>query len=158
MTTEVARLRDQLRRAILGGAWHGPSVAEALARHRPETAWRRLPENGHNAAEIAIHIAVWLDVVRRRVSGEAVTPSPADDWPDAPRQGQEGWDAVVARVMAAYEALDRDIQGLDDDRLEAPGAGVQETAYVLLHGAIQHAIYHAGQLVLMSRIVGATPR
>ena len=78
---ETSRIADQLRRAFDGEAWHGPAVLEILHGVTAADAAARPLPRGHNIWEIALHIAVWDDVARRRMAGEIVQPTPEEDWP-----------------------------------------------------------------------------
>ena len=151
MNTETSRIRDQLRRAILGGAWHGPSVAEAMAELSPGQAWEHLTPGTHSPVELALHIAAWLDIVRRRFTGQVVTPTTADDWPKPPSPGAEGWSRCRDGVMHAHAALDEALAGADDRELTELIPGQDNDIYYMLHGAVQHSIYHAGQMQLIAR-------
>ncbi len=151
MNTEVSRIRDQLRRAVLGGAWHGPSVSEAMSELTHERAWTALAKGTHSPAELVLHIAAWLDIVRRRFSGEVVTPSTADDWPKPPAPGAAAWQACRDRVMHAHAALDEALAGGDDRKLVELIPGQDNDIYYMLHGVVQHCIYHAGQIQLIAR-------
>ena len=157
MTTEISRIRDQLRRAMNGGAWHGPSVAEAVAELSPDQAWEHVMPGTHSPAELVMHIAAWLDIVRRRFSGEVVTPTTADDWPKPPAAGADGWRECRDRVMHAHSALDEALAGADDRKLTEPIPGQDNDIYYMLHGVVQHCIYHAGQIQLIARALARTP-
>ena len=51
----------------------------------PERKRGVVPEGfAHSIWEITLHIAVWEDVVRRRLEGERVDPTGAEDWPRGP--------------------------------------------------------------------------
>ena len=151
MNTEISRIRDQLRRAVLGGAWHGPSVSEAIAEHSAAQAWERLTPSTHSPVELVLHIAAWLDIVRRRFAGQVVSPTTADDWPNPPTEGAEGWRECRDRVMHAHRSLDEALAGGDDRRLAELIPGQDNDIYYMLHGAVQHSIYHAGQIQLIAR-------
>ena len=64
---EIERILDQLKRAFEGSAWHGPSVHEALEGITAEQAHPRTLQNAHSIWELAHHIAVWENAVRRRL-------------------------------------------------------------------------------------------
>ena len=157
MNTEISRIRDQLRRAILGGAWHGPSVAEAMSELSAKQAWEHLTPGTHSPAELVLHIAAWLDIVRRRFTGEVVTPTTADDWPKPPVAGVEEWRGCRDRVMRAHAALDEALASADDRKLSELIPGQDNDIYYLLHGAVQHSIYHAGQIQLIARGLSPAP-
>ena len=147
--SEIERIRDQLRRAVLGGAWHGPSVSEAVADLSPAQAWGYLAPGTHSPVELLLHIAAWLGIVRQRFEGEVVTPTAADDWPAAPRESFAAWAECRARLTHAHWALDEALAGADDRRLSERIPGQDDDIYYMLHGAVQHSIYHAGQIRLI---------
>jgi uncharacterized damage-inducible protein DinB len=152
--SETRRIADQLKRAFEGPAWHGPSVKEALAGVTARTAAARLIPGAHTIWEITAHIAVWEDVVRRRLAGERVEPSDAEDWPPAGEGGESAWKALLDRLEAGNRSLREAILAFDESRLDQPPSGSISTAYVSMHGAIQHDLYHAGQISLLKKGAG----
>lgn len=155
MNREIERIRDQLHKAVHGGAWHGPSVLEAAELLSPSAARVRRPPSGHSALQILLHIASWLEISRERMEGRAVTPTAEMDWPKPAGEGDEAWDAARARVRSAHEALDRTLASLSDADLDRTAAGKDYSLYFLAHGVIQHSLYHAGQIVLFARMAEA---
>ena len=151
--TEIDRIRDQLRRAVFGGAWHGPAVTEAVDQIDETQAWTRMPPSGHNACEILLHIASWLEIARDRLEGRVVDPTAEQDWPPPHDPGAAAWAAAKRRLGTAYEAVDRALAGLSDADLERGAPGKDYTLYFLAHGVIQHSLYHAGQIVLFRRLM-----
>lgn len=158
--TEITRIRDQLRRAMLGAAWHGPSVIEAVAHFDERSAHVRPPHAAHSAWQIVLHIASWLEIVRRRLEGRSAPIDVAVDWPEPPGRTRSDWEATLARLRAAHQALDHAIDALDDAQLDRIVDGRDYTLYVMLHGVVQHALYHAGQLMALRQAatIAAGPR
>lgn len=149
---EVARIQDQLRRAFAGEAWHGPSVLEALAGVDAESAAARPLSGAHSIWEMVLHLAAWEDVVRRRLSGEAVTDvSDALDWPSVDTEGSAAWESSLRRLREGHRGLEEALAGLEDARLEQTVPGESDTVYTMLHGVIQHDLYHAGQIALLRK-------
>jgi uncharacterized damage-inducible protein DinB len=149
---EVARLADQLERSFRGGAWHGPSLLEALADVDAETAGRRPIAGAHSIGEIAGHAAFWIDAARRRLEGDPVDDVAADaDWPRGEERTAAGWQRVLDRLEAAHRGLHAKVLALDDERLEGPAAGSDPTVRGLLLGLLQHNAYHAGQIAVLAK-------
>jgi len=73
---ETERIADQLKRAFHGEAWSGPSVREVLQGVTADIAAKRPIADAHSIWELVHHITAWVDIVRRRVAGEAVTVTP----------------------------------------------------------------------------------
>ena len=67
---ETERIREQLKRAFEGGAWHGPGVLEILENVSAAQAATHPIEGAHSIWELVLHIKAWEDACRRRLSGE----------------------------------------------------------------------------------------
>jgi uncharacterized damage-inducible protein DinB len=153
--SETRRIEDQLRRAFEGEAWHGPAVKQVLAGVTARQAATRPIAAAHTIWEITAHIAAWEGVVRRRLAGERVELSDAEDWPPAGAGGEPAWAELVARLEAGNRALRQAILAFDESRLDQPPAGGTTPAYRLMHGVIQHDLYHAGQIAALRKGAGA---
>ncbi|MFW6078135.1 MAG: DinB family protein [Gemmatimonadota bacterium] len=153
-TSEVERIRRQLRNAFEGGAWHGPAVWEILGDVTAEEAAGRPLADAHSVWEIVLHVATWLDAVRRRLGGEAYVPSEAENWPSVPEETSDAaWAGARDRLSAAYEALRQALEDVGDADLDRPVAGQAYDVYFMLHGVVQHTLYHAGQLMILKKAV-----
>ncbi len=150
--TELERIADQLRRAHEGGAWHGPALGELLRGVDAATALHRPLDGAHNIWEILLHIGVWESMVRRRLSGEVVLDISAEkDWPVADETSEAAWKRTQDNFRAGHEQLQRALARLTDCQLAEPVPGMGYNIYFMLHGAIQHALYHAGQIALLKK-------
>lgn len=149
---ETERLADQLERAFRGGSWHGPALAQALDGVDAAAARRRPLERAHTIWEIVLHVAVWIDTVRRRLGGDAnEDPPPELDWQGVGNGSNEAWQDTLSRLEQAHRRLHATVLGLDDSRLEDPVAGSDPTVRGLVLGVLQHTVYHAGQIAILKK-------
>jgi uncharacterized damage-inducible protein DinB len=151
VTRERERIADQLRRAWDGDAWFGPGLKQTLKDVSSSQATARPVAGAHSIAELVLHVAVWNRIAHRRLSGLVPDPSPAEDFPATP----PAWEEMVAGVERAVLDLAAAVAGLDDSRLEETVPGQSYTVYFMLHGAVQHTVYHAGQIGVLKK-AGAT--
>jgi len=151
MANEVTRIEDQLKRAFEGDAWHGPALMEALQGVTAARAAARPLAGAHSIWEIVLHVAAWEDVVRRRLGGEPVSLSDAEDWPAAGDTGDAAWTAALEKLRSGHMALRRAVAKLSDARLKEEVPGAIYTFYHLVHGLIQHDLYHAGQIAVLKK-------
>jgi uncharacterized damage-inducible protein DinB len=149
--TETDRITDQLDRAFVGDAWHGPAVMEMLEGVTAEQAKARPFEAAHSIWELALHIEAWTRACRRRLQGERAELSEAEDWPAVIRSDEEAWEQARESIKQAHDELAAAIQELDDSRLDQPIVKGMSSAYVTLHGVIQHSLYHAGQIAILKK-------
>lgn len=154
--TEVSRILDQLRRAYEGPAWHGPALAKILAGVGWQTAARRPVAQAHSIWELVLHITVWISVAARRIEGEEIATLPPDqDWPAAPEASDSAWQSALERLAGAQRNLEATVNKLTDERLSDQVLGdVPYSIHTLIHGVVQHNLYHAGQIALLQKAAG----
>src|SRR5215470_15045648 len=98
MTAEVNRLEDQLRRALEGEAWHGPSVLELLSGVSAAQAASHPIAGAHSIWELVLHIGSDYDLVLRRLAGDGHPLTAAEDWPPCPASTEENWRQTVREL------------------------------------------------------------
>ena len=153
--SEAARIADQLRRAFSGDAWHGDSVFEILEGVTAAQAAARPIARPHTIWELVLHIAAWDDAVLLRLGGAAATLSDAQNFPSVTDTSEAAWRTALAHVRRVHEALIAAVAVLPDSRLDeiVPGKeGAHYTFYYMLHGVVQHELYHAGQIALLKKM------
>jgi uncharacterized damage-inducible protein DinB len=156
--SEISRIIDELEREYGGDAWHGSPLVAILDGVSASQASARPLANAHSIWELVLHVTAWKNEVRLRLSGSPAGDPKEGDWPEVGEPSEERWQAALERLRRAQRDLLSDIQSLpeaklftatNDTRDRATGAGV--THYVLLHGAVQHDVYHAGQMALLKK-------
>lgn len=150
--TETHRINSQLKRAYQGQAWHGPSLRELLDGVTAEQAAAKPIPNAHGIWELVNHIIAWEQIAKGRLDGNAPPEITAEvNFPPVTDTSEEAWQATLQALEASNKSLRDSIRKIDDDRLEEMIEGAGYPVYVLLHGAIQHDLYHAGQIALLKK-------
>ncbi|HVP49019.1 MAG TPA: DinB family protein [Bryobacteraceae bacterium] len=146
---ESERIADQLERSQRGPAWHGPALGELLAGVDVALAqWRPLGGT-HNIWEILLHITAWQSAALKAVNGGRMPELTGfEDWPGA-GSTEPKWRQAVERVDRINRELVAAIEEFPDDRLGETVPGRDYSFYFLLHGIVQHNLYHAGQIALL---------
>ena len=158
LKSEIERIVDQLQREHEGDPGHGSPLRNLLAGAPAEVAAAHPIRGVHSVWEIVLHVTAWKNEVRRRLSGAPAGDPEEGDWPEVPAPTAEAWKTALERLEAAHRALIAAIAGLPEAKLFEPtndtrdrdnGSGV--SYYVLLHGIVQHDVYHAGQIALVRK-------
>lgn len=156
--SEIDRIVDELQREHAGDPWHGSPLRTLLDGVRCEVAAAHPIRHVHSVWEIVLHMTAWKNEVRRRLSGAPAGEPEEGDWPEVPSPTSEAWTAAVQRLEQAHQALIAAIEQIPESKLFEPtndprnretGSGVSH--YVLLHGIVQHDVYHAGQIALVRK-------
>lgn len=149
--SEVKRIKSQLRRAFEGEAWHGPSVMEVLAGVTAAQAAAKPIANAHSIWELVLHIAFWEEVSRQRAEGDPTQYQAEDGLFTVTDTSEAAWQEALEKLKSSNESLRLSIAKLDDSQLDEIVAGQEYSIYFMLHGCIQHDLYHAGQIALLKK-------
>jgi uncharacterized damage-inducible protein DinB len=154
---ESERIADQLRRANEKDAWHGPALKELLADVSAARAAARPIEGAHSIWELVLHVAAWQNAVAGRLGGEGGGPwrelqlSDAEDFPPVTDTSESAWRRALETLERSTRLLLEVTHGLTDEQLEKTVPGKNYSAYFMLHGAVQHCLYHAGQIAILKK-------
>jgi len=138
---ERDRIVDQMKRAFVEAAWHGPAVREVLEGITWKRAVAKPIPAAHSVFEIVLHMTAWEDIVRRRLLGESVSPTPEEDWRPVTDPDKAGWDRALKALETGNMRLRKTAAGIDDALLDSAPVGKASTRYIPLHGIIQHSLY-----------------
>ena len=145
----IERILDQLNRAWGGPSWTGvdirpllDDVTDAQARAHP------LPDV-HSIIELVTHMSATMDLVTYRLAGNPKELTSEEDWRDVT---QLPWADAVGEIENAESRLSDAVARLSVEDLDRIVAGREYTIYVMVHGVIQHNLYHAGQIAVLKKI------
>jgi uncharacterized damage-inducible protein DinB len=119
----------------------------------PASAARPIPL-AHTIWELTLHITAWDTAILRRLAGQAASPSDAENFPKIRDTSESAWRTALENLRRQHQELLRVISLLPDGRLSEQVPGKDYDFYFLLHGTVQHALYHAGQIVMLKRAQG----
>jgi len=148
---ETDRICDQLNRAFNGNAWHGPSVMEILENVTAPQAAERPIAGAHSIWELVLHIRAWENACRRRLEGDRAELPDEEDWQGFDDTSDEAWQSTLKSLKESHQRLIEAITRVDDARLDEPILEGMPSIYTTLHGAVQHDLYHAGQIAILKK-------
>jgi uncharacterized damage-inducible protein DinB len=145
---ETKRLASQLRRSYEGQAWHGPSLRELLDGVTAEQAAVKTISGAHSIWELVLHVTAWERAAISVMEGKKYeTLAGEKDWPPV----TETWQATLDDLESATRHLITSIREMPEEKLNESAGGAEYNFYFLLHGVVQHNLYHAGQIALLKR-------
>jgi len=151
MPSEVERIQDQLRRAFAGDAWHGPSLLELLADVDNARAAAHPIAGAHSIWELVLHIAAWDKAVATRLGFSRGYVSNEENFPDVVDTSEAAWQKAIETLKENHRELLDAMSKVDEGRFDEPVYEGMSSVYVHLHGAVQHDLYHAGQIALLKK-------
>jgi uncharacterized damage-inducible protein DinB len=152
--SQTRLLANRIVRTFTGPMWHGPALSEVLRGVTHEQAASRPQASAHTIWELVLHVITWVDVPHQRLSG---TPRKNvgndEDWPPPPAASDEAWQAIVARLVDRHRALASTVKAMTDEQLDQNVVGEEYTIREMLHGVVEHGVYHGGQIALLKKLV-----
>jgi uncharacterized damage-inducible protein DinB len=153
--TEIQRILDQYDRVMNGDAWHGDPVWTILEGLAPEQAAMRSNSNAHSIWELVAHMNFWETEVCRRLQHLPPRSPENLNFPATPEVTAEKWNKTLQDFRQSNSDFRSALSRLEESQLDQPLPGRDNSAYVEVHGVIQHNLYHAGQIALLRKIISA---
>jgi uncharacterized damage-inducible protein DinB len=155
MKTELQRLQEQLKRALEGEAWHGPSLLEVLEGVSARQAAAHPIAGAHSIWELVLHLCSDYGLLLRRLNGDGRQLTDSEGWPVVPEPSAQNWSESVRNLKQLNAELRQAILSFPQGRLDEPLVPeVPYTAYTQFIGVTQHSSYHAGQMALLKKALG----
>ena len=151
---EKKRTLELLDRAFRAKAWHGPSLLEILEGVNAATAAQRVVKDAHTIWELVDHVASWNVIVAERLAGKKPHISPDLNFPPTPRPTPAAWKKSLARLAASQRRFRAAVAKFPERQLGRIRPGTKTSWNVLIHGQMQHQLYHAGQIAMLRRGMG----
>jgi uncharacterized damage-inducible protein DinB len=150
----IERILDQLNRSWGGPSWTGVDIRPLLDGLSDAQARAHPLADVHSIIELVAHMSAWMDAAAHRLAGNARELTTEEDWRDVTEMP---WSDAVEEMTNAISRLSDAIARLSVDDLDKKVAGRDYTVYVLVHGVIQHNLYHCGQIAILKKQISAQP-
>ncbi|PTQ93137.1 putative damage-inducible protein DinB [Mucilaginibacter yixingensis] len=154
--TTGEKLEQELDKILSGQPWYGRSVYDILADVSFEAAFEKPIANAHSIAEILLHMLAWTEEVMDRLNGMSANTPVSGDWPETGAPDEEKWKRWVSDYKLVNVNLAVIIRDFPDEKwcfpiIDERGTAPVATHEEMVHGSIQHQIYHGGQIALLSK-------
>jgi uncharacterized damage-inducible protein DinB len=148
MTTEIERIARLLEKTFEKQPWYGSSVMEILKDIDENIVDKSIGQT-HCISQLVQHMIVWRTFTTKRLQGD-------DDFKVTEQLNfpkSESWDKTKAQLVESQTKLIEAVKNFPETRLGeiVPNGEYKYTYYTLLHGIIQHDVYHLGQIALLKK-------
>lgn len=147
MATEIERITRLLEKTFGKQPWYGSSLMAVLDLKPEITATRH--GSAHSIIELVQHMTSWRIFATKRLQGD--TSYEVSEEMNFPKTIT--WEAAIKNLRSSQQALVEAAKNFPEERLGelVPSKTQKYTYYTLLHGIIQHDIYHLGQIAYIKK-------
>lgn len=154
MNREIQRIRFSLKNVYNGTPWHGASLLNLL---KGVDYWQAscqpLP-NGHSIWELVQHVLSWREFTLKKLEGYEtydIEMNSSEDWGIVQVPIEAKWQSLLSQLVENQKSILKSLEDWEDSQLDDVVPGREYNYYTLLHGIIEHDIYHAGQIALIRK-------
>ena len=154
MNKEIQRIRFSLKMAYNGTPWHGSSLLHLVKGIDYQQANQRPIPHAHSIWELIQHILSWREFVVKKLEGDAafdIEINSTEDWTPTQAPIEAKWQSILSELVENQQIILEMLEGWEDPQLDEIVPGRDYNFYTLLHGIIEHDIYHAGQIALVRK-------
>ena len=149
--TEISRIIILLQNTYNGAAWHGHSMMKILNKINAEQAFH-LSEHIHRICELVQHITAWRTFAIKRLQGDKhYEVSQSENWKTFNNKDTAAWEEIKSDLAESQKALVNALNKFSDEMLDDEVDGKAYDYYTLIHGVIQHDLFHLGEIALLAR-------
>jgi hypothetical protein len=149
--SEITRIAGLLQQTFEGDPYYGPSVIDALEGVTAQVAGQRPRWSAHSIWDIVVHLTAELDYAGAVIDGTAGPWLEGETtWPTVTERSEAAWQRAVHELKRANRAFVSAVEQLPDDILDQDPVRVRGPYYGMLHGTLQHTIFHAEQISLLA--------
>ena len=147
--SRAKRISGLLQSTFDGDAWYGPAVMDVLADISTAQSLKKVGES-NSIVQLVGHMTAWRTFTIKKLSGDVDFDITTDEM-NFP--GSTDWTKTVNKLKQSQDQLLILLESAPDEKLQENVPGRKYDFYTLLHGIIQHDIYHLGQIQLIKKYV-----
>lgn len=149
----TAQIAKHFREVHFGGNWTCSNLKDTLTDVTWEQATERV-QNLNTIAALVYHIHYYVSAVLKVLQGEALQAHDKFSFDHPPIHSPEDWKNLLEKTWADAENVAALIEALPKNRLWENFTDEKYGNYYRnLHGIIEHAHYHLGQIVLIKKLL-----
>jgi hypothetical protein len=150
LTKQIAK---HFRDIHFGGNWTSSNLKDNVA----DVSWQQAVTKVHSfntIATLVYHINYYVSVVLKVLQGGPLNASDKFSFDCPPIECEEDWQKLLTKVWAEAESFASLVEALPESKLwEDFFENKYGNYYRNIHGIIEHAHYHLGQIALIKKLI-----
>ncbi len=136
-----------------GNNWTEVNIKTTLedVTHKEATTVTKASYN--TIAALVHHLSFYNDVVMQRLVGVNPVISDTNGFEMLPVKNEHDWKKLKERNLDSARQLAQAVKHFPEEKIFQLTVTGHSTHYKMLHGIVEHAYYHLGQIVLLKKLV-----
>jgi uncharacterized damage-inducible protein DinB len=155
MRKQIDYFITTIRSILEGEPWYGQPAMKILQNVDPAKVHQKPNENSHSMIELLYHMITWTEFALKRLEKDEEKDMAAFeqlDWRKIDPQ-EHTWEKGLAQFKVTHDLM-IEMLGTKDDEFLSEKVDYRDYNFrFLLHGIIQHDIYHIGQIAYLNKLL-----
>ncbi len=154
MKNEVSAIINRIENTLHGQPWYGKSILTLLEEVNPDKAKAQLGGSSHSLIDVLYHMITWAEFSLKRIQKDNsfdLKQVEALDWRKIDPKIHT-WKKGMTEYKKIHKQIQEELTKKDDDFLLEIVEYRKYNFRFLLNGLMEHNIYHAGQIALLSKL------
>jgi uncharacterized damage-inducible protein DinB len=155
MNREILLIAEAMKDAYEGEPWYGKPASVLLAEVDERMVFEN-PYSQHSIVELLWHMINWKEFVISRIRNipvKRVSDFEVNDWRIINSSEKNMWSKGIRKFHEVHNELTILVQEQRDELLLQTVPDRKYTFKKLLHGIVQHDIYHFGQIAYIQKLL-----
>ncbi len=155
MNKEILFIAEQLKDSYQGAPWFGRNMQELLGEVNKEIAFKKIA-NQHSILELLWHTITWREFTiscLEKIKTKSLQHFEEEDWRELDHNDESLWQKGLERIHQTQNSLIICLEKQKDELLDKIVPERDYNFRKLLHGVIQHDIYHLGQIAYINKLL-----
>jgi uncharacterized damage-inducible protein DinB len=146
-------IADHIKEVYEGNSWTDVSIAGTIKDISFEEAVIHTPASPNTIASIVYHIKFYNEIILQRLNGIAPAINDANGFDMPALKNENDWNKLKNKTHRSFIELAEAAENFPEEKLfEISPTGVS-SYYKNLHGIVEHAHYHLGQIVILRNFI-----
>ena len=158
MNQEIQKIVEKIREVYEGNPWFGRSARELLSEVDEKVAFEK-PSGQHSILELLWHMNIWKEFTISRLrpdNKKQLEYFDKNDWQVLDHSDKTLWKQALDRYNDLHKELLYFIAQQKDELLSQTVSEKKYDFRKLLYGAIDHDIYHLGQIAYIRKLLAGS--
>jgi uncharacterized damage-inducible protein DinB len=155
MRKEIDYFITTLHSIVNGEPWYGQSAMKILQDIDPAAVYKKPNQNSHSLIELLYHMNTWAEFTLKRLEKDEEKDMAAFeklDWRDIDTN-EHTWEKGLAQFKVTHDLI-IELLATKEDKFLSEKVDYREYNFrFLLHGIVQHDIYHLGQIAYAKKLI-----
>lgn len=136
-----------------GDNWTDVNIKDTLADVDYKEATTETAASRNTIAALVHHLSFYNDVVRQRLSGNIPVIGESNGFDVPVIKNDDDWAKLKAHNVESAGELAAAVRESPEEKIFELTVTGASTHYKMLHGIVEHAHYHLGQIVLIKNLI-----